>query len=69
MQKFEMRFLDRLQVAILRRDYAARDDLDALGEAQRLSSTHAIEVWQGTRRVALVKKNNGALNEHDRRSL
>jgi hypothetical protein len=56
MKHFELRFYDRLDVFILRRAFVGADDLSALGEARRLSATHTIEVWQGNRKVARVKK-------------
>jgi hypothetical protein len=69
MRQFELRFLDRLEVPVVVRAYAAQDDLDALKEAERLCETHTIEVWQGDRRVARVNKHNVALATEDRRSL
>jgi len=58
MKHFELRFHDRLDVVILMRGYVGPDDLAALAEAQRLSVTHTIEVWDGIRKVARVKKGN-----------
>ena len=66
MKQFELRFLDRLDVVIVTRTYGGGDDLAALAEAERLSITHTIEVWQGFRKVARVKKANVALNSRDR---
>jgi hypothetical protein len=68
-KQFELRFLDRLEVPVVVRAYMARDDLAALNEAQRLCATHTIEVWDGDRRVARVKKGNAALVTEDRQSL
>lgn len=51
------------------RGVVARDDLDALAEAEKLCDASAIEVWQGTRCVARVKKDNAALDASDRTSL
>jgi hypothetical protein len=45
----------------LTRAYIGADDLTALAEAQRLSASHTIEVWDGIRKVARVKKGNQAL--------
>jgi hypothetical protein len=56
MHIFELRFHDKLNVAILKRTYIGPDDFAALNEAKKLSATHAIEVWDGHRRVARVKK-------------
>lgn len=66
MKNFELRFLDRLDVVILMRPYMGADDLAALAEAERLSLTHTIEVWDGIRKVARVKKGNAALGIRDR---
>lgn len=66
MRQFELRFLDRLDVVILARAYTSHDDLGALEEAERLCTTHTIEIWEGTRRVARVKKGNAAFNPEDR---
>ena len=69
MKQFELRFLDRLEVPVVVRAYMARDDLAALNEAQRLCITHTIEVWEGPRKVAPVKKGNAPLVPEDRQSL
>jgi hypothetical protein len=69
MRQFEMRFFDRLDVAVCTRVHAANDDLAALLEAERLSASHTIEVWEGNRLVAKVKKGNVPLSESDRQSL
>ena len=66
MHNFELRFHDKLNVVILTRRYLAADDLAALGEAVRLSATHAIEVWEGARKVARIKKGNAALASTDK---
>jgi len=66
MKQFELRFLDKLDVVILMRAYTAGDDLAALSEAEKLSLTHTIEVWEGTRKVARVQKGNRALTHNDR---
>jgi hypothetical protein len=66
MKQFELRFLDRLDVVILVRAYMFHDDLGALDEAEKLSITHTIEVWEGSRRVARVKKGNVAFGPEDR---
>jgi hypothetical protein len=51
------------------KDVVARDDLDALQEAEKLCEAGAVEIWQGARCVARVKKDNVALDALDRRSL
>jgi hypothetical protein len=48
--------LNESQGIVSAQEVIARDDLDALQEAERLCETHAIEVWQGTRCVARVGK-------------
>lgn len=66
MKLFELRLLDKLDVVIVKRAYSGPDDLAALEEAQRQSANHAIEVWEGLRKVARVKKGNAALSWTDR---
>jgi hypothetical protein len=44
------------------------DDLDALSKAELLSAYSEVEVWDGDRFVARVKKGNPALTEADRTS-
>ena len=66
MKSFELRFLDRLDVVIVIRAYSGSNDLDALAEAQRQSATHTIEVWEGLRKVARIKKGTAALPRTDR---
>ena len=66
MHIFELRFHDRLNVPIFKRTFLGRDDLTALAEAERLSATHTIEIWDGVRRVARVKKGNLPLTSIDR---
>ena len=56
MHIFELRFHDRLNVAIFKRTYIGPDDFAALKEAKRQSATHAIELWDGDRRVARIKR-------------
>lgn len=69
MKQFEIRFLDRFDVPVFSRAFAALDDLEALDEAERLCKTHTVEVWQGNHRVARVKKGNAPLTTEDRYSL
>ena len=66
MRQFELRFLDRLDKVMLVRVHFAADDLTALAEAQRQCATHTIEIWDGIRKVARVKKDNRALTTGDR---
>ena len=69
MNQHEFHLLDKLEVPAIDRAYLAHDDLAALKEAERLCKTHTIEVWQGDRRVAQVKKGNAALVSEDRPAL
>ena len=66
MKQFQLRFLDRLDFVVLVRTTDAPDDLTALIEAERQSATHTIEVWEGTRKVARVKKGNLPPTAEDR---
>lgn len=69
MKTYTLNFLDRLEVVVLSRALQCADDLAALSAAEKASTTHAIEVWHGERRVALVKKGNAPLLTGDRQSL
>jgi hypothetical protein len=69
MKQFELRFLDTSDLPVMIRAYVGQDDLDALDEAERLCLYHDIEVWEGTRKVARVKKGNAPLVPEDRQSL
>ncbi|HVW72492.1 MAG TPA: hypothetical protein VHC39_02545 [Rhizomicrobium sp.] len=66
MKQFELRFLDLSEAVIRMRSYAGHDDLAALREAEKQSATHVVEVWEGNRKVARVKKDNAALTAMDR---
>lgn len=61
MKSYELRYLDRLGVAILTRIFNSNDDRGALAEAERQCLTHTIEVWDGHRMVARVKKGNATI--------
>lgn len=69
MQKYRLKFLDPLNAAVMARDFQGSDDLAALAAAEHACHTHDVEVWQGARRVARVKKGNAPLNEADHESL
>ena len=45
------------------------DDLQALDHARSLANGYAIEVWTGTRRIALVRDGDAQLNVRDNSSL
>ena len=49
-------------------DHQFSDDLDALDAARLLSGDFSIEIWEGTKLVAQVKKGNEPLNAQDRSS-
>ena len=69
MQQFEFRFLDNSDMVVTVRYYTARDDLGALEAAEKLCTIHMIEIWQGNRRIARVKKGNVPLGIEDSQSL
>ena len=56
MKLFELRYLNESDSLVLSRSHAAQSDFDALIEAERGSITHTVEVWEGDRKVARVKK-------------
>jgi hypothetical protein len=62
-------FLDFSDAVVREQSFAARDDLDALAEAERRCQDHKIEVWEGARQVATVKWHNAPLQTADRHSL
>lgn len=62
-------FLDFSDMVVGEQSFAARDDLDALAEAERHCQDHKVEVWDGPRQVATVKCRNATLLTGDRHSL
>jgi hypothetical protein len=56
MKLFQLHYLDRSNVVVLNRAHAAKDDQGARIEAERQSFRHTIEVWEGDRKVARVKR-------------
>ena len=66
MKLFQLHYLNRSNVVVLNRAHAAKNDLDALAEAERRSFNHTIEVWEGDRKVARIKKGNMPLTANDR---
>jgi VCBS repeat-containing protein len=46
-------------------DHQFEDDLDALDAARLLSDLFSIEIWDGARLIAHVKKGNEPLNAQD----
>jgi len=61
MKIFQLRYLSSSGAMVLNRTHAAQHELDAIGEAERRSFNHTIEVWDGERMVARVKKRNAPL--------
>ena len=66
---YRFAFLDSAGAAVLNEAYSFADDVSALESAIDRSASHAIEIWDGGRRVAAVKKGHAPLNEFDRESL
>jgi hypothetical protein len=62
-------FLSRDGAVFKQQTHRFADDVTALEYAVDLSREHAIEIWDGQRRVALVKKDHAPLDEFDRESL
>ena len=60
MKLFELHYLNSSNAMVLNRVHAAQHDLDAISEAERRSFTHTIEVWDGERMIARVKKSSVA---------
>ncbi|MBL6936213.1 MAG: hypothetical protein ISS15_13840 [Alphaproteobacteria bacterium] len=66
---YRFNFLDRRGAVLLREDHRFVDDVTALESAVNLCREHAIEIWDGKRRVAMVKKGHAPLDERDLESL
>jgi hypothetical protein len=60
MKLFQLHYLNSSDAVVLNRLHAAQHDLDAISEAERRSSTHTIEVWDGEHMIARVKKSSVA---------
>ena len=67
--EYKLYCLDDAQHILSASTVVAQDDLAALKEAEKLCEKNGIEVWQGTRCVARVKKGNAPLDMSDRISL
>jgi hypothetical protein len=50
-------------------EYVGDDDLSALSKARSLADDYAIDIWEKTRRVAIVKRDSNALIFSDPRAL
>jgi hypothetical protein len=66
MKQFELRFLDRADLVVRTQVVVLQDDLDALSEAERRAGSYTVEIFDGVRKVARVKKGNASLNSRDR---
>ncbi len=66
MKQFELRFLDRADSVVRTQVVVLQDDLDALSEAERRAGSYTVEIFDGVRKVARVKKGNASLNSTDR---
>ena len=53
----------------IKRSIECRDDLEALAAAKKESPQQVVEVWEGDRFVARVKKDDAALTAEDTQSL
>lgn len=62
------RLYDDARTAI-KRSVECRDDLEALAAARKESPQQVVEVWEGNRFVARVKKDDAALTAEDTQSL
>lgn len=67
--EYKLYRLDENQHIVSAKDIIALDDLAALDEAEKICQAYAMEIWQGARCVARVKKDNAPLDATDRMSL
>jgi hypothetical protein len=56
LEQFELRFLDKQNALVLVRRVVARNDVAAMAEANSVSRTHTLEVWQDERLVGRVER-------------
>jgi hypothetical protein len=68
MKLFQLHYLNSSDAVVLNRALAAPHDLDAIREAERRSYTHTIEVWDGDRKVARVRKSSVASRQRPERT-
>ena len=66
MQNCTIHFFNDLDDRFLVIEWMGLGDLAALDQARKLSITHAVEVWQGDRRVARVNRAYAPLRAEDR---
>lgn len=69
MRKYRLNALDVVGRVLFVRDFPCRDDLEALEEGERTCRLHPVEIWDGARLVARLKKGNAPLATNDRTSL
>lgn len=69
MRTYRIHSLDIAGRITFARDIACRDDLDALAEGERYCADNALEIWDGARLVARVKRGNAPLDTQDHHSL
>lgn len=69
MRVYRLNALDIAGGILFMRNYRCRDDLEALAEGERICTLHQVEVWEGPRLVARLKRGNAPLDARDRTSL
>ena len=69
LQHYSIHFFDKLNIRFLIREWMGVDDFAALDHARKLSIMHAVEVWQGDRRVGRVNRAGAPLATEDRQCL
>ena len=68
-RSYRFELIDGFGKTFWRREKGLLDDLAALDLGQMIAAWSAVEIWDGSRKVARVKKNNAKLNEIDSASL
>jgi ribosomal protein L39E len=61
MPRYRFECIDPSSHAVWRRDINCIDDLDAIDVANDLECVDDVEIWDGTRRVASVPKQNAKI--------
>lgn len=69
MRLYRLNALDIAGGILFVREHHCRDDLAALAEGERICTLHPVEVWEGPRLVARLKRGNAPLDTRDRTSL
>jgi len=64
MTQYQFYFTDELGHVFGRNAYAAKDDLEALKLAEKLHPDFGIQIWDGDRLVAHLKKDGTASTDH-----